>query len=104
MALVVKLVVGQFKLVKTNDLSHPCLPRSGRIRVDVDAWRHGRVSVSCHHPFGTVVDIPAEEEIKHRRETKIETKVQKFGSRLDTVWVNICAVTLQMEEVILPKG
>lgn len=35
MALVVQLVIGQFEFVEANDLSHPRLAGSGRVRVDV---------------------------------------------------------------------
>lgn len=57
MALVIQLVVGQFELVEANDLSHPRLARSRRVRVDVHARRDGRIRISCHHPLGTVVHV-----------------------------------------------
>lgn len=57
MALVIQLIVGQFEFVEAYDLTHPCLTRSRRIRVDVHTWWDGRISVSCHHPLGTVVHV-----------------------------------------------
>lgn len=40
MALVIQLVIGQFEFVEANDLSHPRLTRSRRVRVDVHTWRY----------------------------------------------------------------
>lgn len=37
MALVVQLVIGQFEFVEADDLSHPRLPGSRGVRMDVHA-------------------------------------------------------------------
>lgn len=70
MALVVQLVVGQLEFVKANDLSHPRLTRSRRVRVDVHTWGYGWIRISCHHPLGTVVHISLKYKKREREREK----------------------------------
>jgi len=58
MALIIKLVVGQLELVKTDNLPHPGVSRSQRVGVDVNPWGHWGVSIASHHPLGAVIHIP----------------------------------------------
>lgn len=58
MALIIKLVVGQLELVKTDHLPHPGVSRSQGVRVDVNSRGHWGVSIASHHPLGAVIHIP----------------------------------------------
>lgn len=58
MALIIKLVVGQLELVKTDHLPHPGVSRSQRVRMDVNPWGHWGVCIASHHPLGAVIHIP----------------------------------------------
>jgi len=61
-SLVVQLIVGEFEFVEADHLPHPGVSRGQRVWVDVDPWRHGGVCISCHHPLGAVVHIPARKD------------------------------------------
>lgn len=63
MSLLIKLVIGQFDFIERNNLSHPLLAKRGRIRVNIHAAWHGRVSVSRHNPLGTVIRVPVDDVI-----------------------------------------
>jgi len=43
-------VIGQLELVERDDLAHPLFASQRRVRVDVHALRHLRVSLAGHHP------------------------------------------------------
>lgn len=69
-SLVIQLVVGEFELVETDHLPHPGVSWGQRVRVDVGPRRHRGVGVSCNHPLGAVVHIPARQD----KETRLGTK------------------------------
>lgn len=58
MALVVQFIVGELQLVKTDYLSHPSLPRSRWVRMNINPGWHRGVSITGYHPFRAVVNIP----------------------------------------------
>lgn len=68
MALIIKLVVGQLELIKTDHLPHPGVSRSQGVRVDVNPWGHWGVSIASHHPLGAVIHIPERERVGGLRE------------------------------------
>lgn len=57
MPLLIKLVIGQFDFIEGYYLSHPIFTKSGRIRVNVHAAWHWRVSISRHYPLRTVIGV-----------------------------------------------
>ena len=48
--MLVRYVVGELELVEGDDLLHPGLPGSRRIRVDVHPLWHFRIGLASHHP------------------------------------------------------
>lgn len=59
MAFVVQLVVGEFHAIEADDLTHPCLSRTRRVRVNIepgsDAWV---VCIPGYHPLRAVIHVP----------------------------------------------
>lgn len=62
MALIVQLVVSKFQLVEADHLSHPSLPRGRRVWMNIYPGWHRGISIACHHPFRTVVNIPTRQK------------------------------------------
>lgn len=58
MALIIQFVVGKLQLVEADHLPHPSLPRGRRVGMNIHPWWHRRVSITCHHPFRAVINIP----------------------------------------------
>lgn len=58
MALVIQFIVGELQLVKADHLSHPSFPGGRRVRMNVHPRWHRGVSITRHHPFRAVVNIP----------------------------------------------
>ena len=58
-AVLVRDVVSEFKLVEGHWLAHPLLPLGRAVRVDVHALGHLRVGLARHHPAGVVELVAA---------------------------------------------
>jgi len=56
-SIVVHQIVGQLQLVKSDDVLHPLAASLRRVRMDVNATRQMRVSLSGDHPTGAVEGV-----------------------------------------------
>lgn len=74
MALIIKLIVGQFEFIKTDNLPHPGVSRCQWVRVNIDPRRHRSVGISGYHPLGAVIHIPGRS--KDGREKAVLLKEQ----------------------------
>jgi len=52
-------VVGEFQFVKRDRFAHPLLASRRRVRMDVHALRHFRISLSSNHPARVVELVSA---------------------------------------------
>lgn len=58
MAIVIHQIVGEFELVKGNNLPHPLASLGWRIRVEVNPSRCSRIRLACYQPGRAMEGIP----------------------------------------------